>query len=81
MALDSRQKRESAFGISLPFLRVLPLPDGSDADSTDERAHLAMNCNSISALAAGGMFIKMVGPGGGLVGSGGMVDGGGGLAA
>lgn len=50
--LDTRQKRESGFGVCLPFDRVLPLADGSDADSEDERAHLAMNYNGISAGAA-----------------------------
>lgn len=50
--LDTRQKRESGFGISLAFTRVLPLADGSDADSEDERAHLVMNYNGIAAGAA-----------------------------
>lgn len=50
--LDTRQKRESSIGICLPFTRVLPLPDGSDADSEDERAHLVMNYNGIAAGAA-----------------------------
>lgn len=45
--LDTRQKRESSIGISLSFLRVLPLADGSDADSEDERAHLAFMYNGI----------------------------------
>lgn len=49
MALDTLQKRESAFGISLPFTRVGPTADGSDADSLDERAHLVMNYNGIAA--------------------------------
>ena len=31
----------------MPFTRVLPTPDGSDADGEDERAHLAMNYNGI----------------------------------
>ena len=52
MAVDTRQKRESAFGILLPFTRVLPLVDGSDADSEDERAHLVMNYNGIPTAAA-----------------------------
>ena len=47
--LDTRQKRESGFGVLLPFTRVLPLADGSDADSEDERAHLVMNYNGIAA--------------------------------
>jgi len=50
--LDTRQKRESGFGILLPFTRVLPLVDGSDADSEDERAHLVMNYNGIPTAAA-----------------------------
>lgn len=58
--LDTRQKRESGFGISLSMLRVLPLPDGSNADSEDERAHLAFNYNGIATGAAptGGLFMK-----------------------
>ena len=65
--LDSRQKRESGFGISLPFARVFPTPDGSDADSEDERAHLAMNYNGIATAAAvtgttvGGLALMGVG--------------------
>ena len=55
MALDSLQKRESAFGICLPFTRVGPTADGSDANSEDERAHLVMNYGgiAITAIAAG----------------------------
>ena len=52
--LDSKQKRESGFGISLPFTRVGPTADGSNADSEDERAHLAMNYNGIAAGAITG---------------------------
>ena len=51
MAVDSIQKRESAFGICLPFTRVGPTADGSDADGEDERAHLAMNYNGIPITA------------------------------
>ena len=68
MAIDSIQKRESAFGICLPFTRVGPTADGSDADSEDERAHLAMNYNGIAAGAVeedvtgrGAYFTKTVG--------------------
>jgi len=50
--LDTRQKRESSIGVSLSFLRVLPLADGSDADSEDERAHLAFMYNGIATGAA-----------------------------
>lgn len=50
--LDTRQKRESGFNVALPYARVLPLVDGSDADSEDERAHLAMNYNGIATGAA-----------------------------
>ena len=65
--LDSRQKRESGFGILLPFARVFPTPDGSDADGEDERAHLAMNYNGIATAAAvtgttvGGLALMGVG--------------------
>lgn len=52
MAVDSKQKRESAFGINLSFGRVLPTPDGSGADSEDERAHLVFNYNGIGTSAA-----------------------------
>ena len=41
--LDTRQKRESGFGVYLPFSRVLPTPDGSDADTINQRAALVMN--------------------------------------
>ena len=41
--LDARQKRETGFGISLPFTRALTVPDGSNADSAGQRASLAMN--------------------------------------
>jgi hypothetical protein len=34
MALDTAEKRASALGRSLPFLRVLPFPDGS-IDASD----------------------------------------------
>ncbi len=47
--LDSIQKRESGFGVGLSFTRTYPTADGSDADSTDERAHLVMNYNGIDA--------------------------------
>ena len=60
--LDTRQKRESGFGILLPFTRVLPLADGSDADSEDERAHLAMNYNGISAVAAAANRLLLINP-------------------
>ena len=65
--LDTRQKRESGIGISLPFARVLPTPDGSDADSEDERAHLAMNYNGIvtgaapAGMTVGGLALMGVG--------------------
>lgn len=77
MAIDSIQKRESAFGICLPFTRVGPTADGSDADSVDERAHLAFNYNGIAAAgpAGGGIVWKLIGMGG-LVGHGGLVQGG-----
>jgi hypothetical protein len=69
--LDTRQKRESGIGISLPFARVLPTPDGSDADGEDERAHLAMNYNGITtAVASGRIMGSLIGPSG-LVGHGG----------
>ncbi len=54
MAIDSIQKRESAFGVCLPFTRVGPTADGSDADSEDERAHLVMNYNGIAISAVVG---------------------------
>ena len=41
--LDTRQKRESGFGVNLPFSRALPTPDGSDADTVRQRAALVMN--------------------------------------
>lgn len=41
--LDTRGKRESGFGICLSFTRVLPTPDGSNADSESERGHLVFN--------------------------------------
>jgi len=47
--LDSRQKRESCIGYGLGFARVQPTPDGSDADSEDERAHLVFVYGGISA--------------------------------
>ncbi len=65
--LDTRQKRESGFGVCLPFTRVLPLVDGSDADSEDERAHLAMNYNgiatgvSVGGITAGSLSLMGVG--------------------
>ena len=58
--LDTRQKRESGFGILLPFTRVLPQPDGSDADSEDERAHLCMNYNGITTTAAAPTTVLLV---------------------
>ncbi len=78
--LDTRQKRESGFGVCLPFTRVLPLVDGSDADSEDERAHLVMNYNGIAVgVVAGRIMFSLVGSGG-LVSQGGMAGPGGGLA-
>lgn len=79
--LDTRQKRESGFGISLPFTRVLPLVDGSDADSEDERAHLVMNYNGISTTAPTGRIMSSLAWAGGLAHRGGMAGSGGGLAA
>ncbi len=71
MAIDSIQKRESAFGILLPFTRVGPTADGSDANSTDERAHLVMNYNGIAASSpAGGRIWNLIGLSG-LIGEGG----------
>lgn len=71
MAVDSIQKRESAFGISLPFTRVGPTADGSDANSEDERAHLVMNYNGIATAAAAGRIMgSLIGPSG-LIGHGG----------
>ena len=58
--LDSRGKRESGFGILLPFTRVLPTPDGSDADGKDERAHLVMNYAGIDADAPLGGIIPLI---------------------
>ncbi len=79
--LDSRQKRESSIGISLLFLRVLPTPDGSDADGEDERAHLAMNYNGISTAAITGRIMSSLAFSGGLAHHGGIAGQGGGLAA
>ena len=78
--LDSRQKRESGFGISLSFTRVLPTPDGSDADGEDERAHLVMNYNGIATAAAAGRIMSSLAASGGLAGHGGIAGAGGGLA-
>ena len=64
MAIDSIQKRESAFGICLPFTRVGPTADGSGADSEDERAHLAFNYNGIATVVPGRILSALVGPGG-----------------
>ena len=58
--LDTRQKRQSGFGISLPFTRVGPTADGSDADSEDERAHLVMNYGGIATGVAGGPEISIL---------------------
>lgn len=60
--LDSIQKRESGFGICLPFTRVGPTADGSDADSEDERAHLAMNYNGIATTAVVGNRLLLINP-------------------
>ncbi len=60
MAVDSIQKRESAFGICLPFTRVGPTADGSDADGEDERAHLVMNYNGIAITAVLGAAIQSI---------------------
>jgi len=79
--LDTRQKRESGFGVSLPFTRVLPLADGSDADSEDERAHLVMNYNGIATTAAAGRIMSSLAWSGGLAHHGGIAGRGGGLAA
>ncbi len=78
--LDSRQKRESGFGISLSFTRVLPTPDGSNADGEDERAHLAFNYNGIATVAPTGRIMSSLAAHGGLVGHGGIAGQGGGLA-
>ena len=77
--LDTRQKRESSWGIALSFLRVLPLADGSDADSEDERAHLAFMYNGIPTPVGGRIMFSLAGPGG-LVSMGGIAGRGGGLA-
>ena len=74
MAIDTRQKRESAFGISLPFTRALPLADGADADSEDERAHLVMNYNGIATAVVaanpkGPLGMPLHGPFGGPIGA------------
>ena len=78
--LDTRQKRESGFGILLPFTRVLPTPDGSNADSEDERAHLAFNYNGISTIVISGRIMSSLANSGGLAGFGGIAGLGGGLA-
>ena len=81
--LDTRQKRESGFGISLPSMRVLPTPDGSDADGSDERAHLVMNYGGIAAAAPGdpgGRIMGAIAGRGGLAGHGGIAGPSGGLA-
>jgi hypothetical protein len=58
--LDSKQKRESGFGITLPFARVGPTPDGSDADSEDARAHLVMNYGGITTGIGGAPAISIL---------------------
>ena len=81
MAIDTIQKRESAFGICLPFTRVYPTADGSDADSEDERAHLVMNYNGIAIATAAGRIMSSLAWAGGLAHRGGIAGHGGGLAA
>ena len=50
--LDTRAKRESGFSVGLYFARVhMPNPDGSDAATESERAHLAFTYNGISTTA------------------------------
>jgi len=44
--LDSRANREGGFNPGLPFGRPLPTPDGSDAATRPERAHLVMAYSS-----------------------------------
>jgi len=79
--LDTRQKRESSIGVSLSFLRLLPTPDGSDADGEDERAHLAFMYNGIPTTAAAGRIMSSLAWAGGLAHKGGLAGPGGGLAA
>lgn len=38
MAVDTRDKRMSMIGLASPLPRVLPNPDGSDAENDAERA-------------------------------------------
>ncbi len=78
--LDTRQKRESGFGVCLSHIRVFPLADGSDAESEDERAHLALNYNGISTVVVTGRVMFSLAGTGGLASSGGIAGSGGGLA-
>jgi len=59
--LDSRARRESGIGIHLPFARVLPTPDGDDAATAAERAHLALRYNGLAPVEA---VEKIIGGGG-----------------
>lgn len=51
MAVDTRDKRDSAVGLSLPWRCRLPLPDGSLA-ATGDRLHLAYLYSGLGAAAA-----------------------------
>ena len=50
MAVDTRSKRQSACGVTLPWLRT-PAPDGSLA-AVGDRQHIAWSYSGISSSAA-----------------------------
>ena len=49
MAVDTRDKRASAFGLNLPYAALLPNPSGSDAATAGERQHIAFSYSGIEA--------------------------------
>lgn len=60
MAIDTEAKRRSTLG-TWAIDRVLPVPDGSDADSASQRSHMYVYSGLVvAAPPAGGTPVKMI---------------------
>jgi hypothetical protein len=59
MALDTRNRRAAAIGVSLPWRGLLPVPDGA-IDTSDRWQASYMFRKAVESTAAAHMFLELV---------------------
>ncbi len=79
MAIDDQEKRMAVMGVARPWMRAVFPVATPDEEWRISVGH-AYGGNALSPVAGGNMFIRLAGPGGGLISQGGLSGHSGGLA-